>query len=405
MMRVAYVLAAFPTLSETFVLDQIVGLLDRGIDVQVFAQPPPPGAPRHAVSPKYRLEERRHSSSLLEALRGIRIGSLLTGLGRAHLRHARDALRGDKHIAFRTRLELALGLEREGPFDAVVCHFGNIARRIAPLWSSGVCTLPLFTFFHGQDMSRVLARKDGRTYYDELFAVGRWMLPISEYWARRLVELGCSTEKIVVHRMGVDTNGTQLRERQRAPGEPLRLLAVGRLVEKKGFDDALRALAILRRTEPGVHLDLAGDGPLRAELEALAKELRVSDAVTFHGAVVRARVVELLAAAHLFVAPSKTARDGNQEGIPVVLMEALAAGLPVVSTRHTGIPELVEDGVAGRLVDEGDAESLARAITELAARPESWPDLGRAGRRRVIERFELSVLNDQLVAILHGQIR
>ena len=107
---------------------------------------------------------------------------------------------------------------------------------------------------------------------------------------------------------------------------------------------------------------------------------------------------EALRRAHLALAPSVTGMDGDQEGIPVFLMEAMATGLPVVSTRHSGIPELVEDGVSGRLVAERDAEALADAMEQLIRQPERWPAMGVAGRKRVLESFEINALNDRLVA-------
>jgi colanic acid/amylovoran biosynthesis glycosyltransferase len=222
------------------------------------------------------------------------------------------------------------------------------------------------------------------------------MLPISDRWARRLEELGCPREKIAVHRLGVDTRAFAFHERHARPNEGVRLLSVCRLAEKKGVEYALRAIALLRSRSPELRYDIVGDGPLRGDLEKLVIELDLSDRVVFHGACRREEVAALVGAAHVFVAPSVTARDGDQEGIPVAIMEAMASGLPVVSTRHGGIPELVHDGATGALVGERDVAGLARALHRLLDDRPSWARLGREGRRVVETEYDLERQNDRL---------
>jgi colanic acid/amylovoran biosynthesis glycosyltransferase len=131
----------------------------------------------------------------------------------------------------------------------------------------------------------------------------------------------------------------------------------------------------------------------------MVETLRVGDRVQFLGSKTREEVAELLAAAHLLLAPSVTAADGDQEGIPNTLKEAMAAGLPVVSTLHSGIPELVEDGRSGFLVPERDSEALADRVGWLVDRPDSWPDMGRAGRSRVEAEYDIAKLSIRLVEL------
>src|SRR5437868_13294812 len=149
--------------------------------------------------------------------------------------------------------------------------------------------------------------------------------------------------------------------RERSASDAPRLLTVARLVEKKGVDDALRAVAAVRFRHPGLRYDVVGDGPLRGGLEALAGELGLGDAVIFHGARYADAVREMMDAANVFVLASRTAGDGDEEGTPNVLLEAQACGLPILSTTHSGIPEVV-DPQAGVLVAEGDPAALARAL-------------------------------------------
>ncbi|MEL6856269.1 MAG: glycosyltransferase, partial [Cyanobacteria bacterium J06607_13] len=145
--------------------------------------------------------------------------------------------------------------------------------------------------------------------------------------------------------------------------------------------------------------DIMGDGPLRSELSALIESLGLSGRVRLLGWCDEAEIIRVLERAHLFVAPSVTAASGNQDAPINVLKEAMALGLPVVSTYHGGIPELVQDGVSGRLVPERDADAIAQALLELIARPDRWPQMGQAGRDYVKAHYDLHTLNEQLALL------
>jgi colanic acid/amylovoran biosynthesis glycosyltransferase len=134
-------------------------------------------------------------------------------------------------------------------------------------------------------------------------------------------------------------------------------------------------------------------------------ELGVQQSVRLVGAKANAEVIDLLASHHLFVAPSVTAASGDREGIPNVLKEAMATGMPVVSTRHSGIPELVEDGVSGYLVSERDVGALASRLRDLVEHPERWPAMGRAGRTRVENGFASQRLNERLFQLYERAAR
>jgi len=176
------------------------------------------------------------------------------------------------------------------------------------------------------------------------------------------------------------------------------LISTGRLIEKKGHTYTLQALALLKRSRPELAftLDIVGEGPDEAALKAETARLGLEAVVRFHGGLPHQRTLELLRNAAIFVLPSVTAADGDMEGIPVSIMEAMALGLPVVSTFHSGIPELVEDGVSGRLVPERDPEALAAAIASVVATPGQWVAFARAGRRKIEQAFNRRVLNAQL---------
>ncbi len=181
-------------------------------------------------------------------------------------------------------------------------------------------------------------------------------------------------------------------------------MTVGRLVEKKGIEYVLRAVRILVDRRREVEYHILGDGPGRDRLVALVAELGLADRVTLHGRQDQAKVREVIEESHALVAASVTAADGDEEGIPNVLKEAMALGLPVVATRHAGIPELIEDDVSGFLVPERDEAVLADALERLARDPGRWAAMGRAGRAKIEMEYDIHRLNDRLAGLLQGLI-
>jgi colanic acid/amylovoran biosynthesis glycosyltransferase len=279
-------------------------------------------------------------------------------------------------------------LRGEAPFDVVHCHYGVVGRRYgvaARLWRA-----PLVVSFYGYDASRY-PREHGDAVYAPLFARVRAVTSLSAHMDARLRALGCAPALLRRVPLPVDpiSDEPTAPAAPRAPSET-RLLTVARLVEKKGIGYALHALASLGDALVGVRYDVIGDGPLRGELEALADTLGLTAHVRFRGAATSDAVVAALREADLFVLPSVTAEDGDEEGTPTVLLEAAYAERPVLATRHAGNPEIVADGESGVLVPERDADALAAALRALLAGRDRWRAMGEAGRRLVIERGHLT---------------
>ncbi len=401
-MKVAFVVGQFPTLSETFVLNQVTGLLDRGVDVDIYASKQPVQTTMHADVERYRLIERTTYSvpepeqTRVRRARVLRL--LLNALIRARgsaarightLRHGRS----DANAVLRFA-QLSEGGTRH--YDVIHCHFGPHGQWGMAMRNMGLLSGKLVTTFHGYDLSRYLRETHPRVY-DRLFKEGDLFLPISRFWQDKLIEMGCSPEKIQVHHMGVDCGSFAFSPRELPADGKLRLLSVGRFVEKKGFEPAIRAVAAFARHHPGTHYTIIGDGPLRPQIADLIEELGVSRQVTLAGSKRREEVIQAMNEAHVLLAPSVTSADGNQEGIPVVLMEAMATGLPVLSTRHTGIPELVEDGVTGWLTAERDVQGLTDRLLHLVQQPADYTRIATAGREKTEREFDITQLNDQLV--------
>jgi colanic acid/amylovoran biosynthesis glycosyltransferase len=179
----------------------------------------------------------------------------------------------------------------------------------------------------------------------------------------------------------------------------IRLLSVGRLVEKKGFEYAIMAAARVIQQFPHIQYEIAGDGPLKSSLKRIIAELGIAKNVRLVGWRDREEILHLLRTAHIFIAPSVTTEDGDQEGIPMVLHEAMASRLPVVSTRHTGIPELVYDGETGFLVPERDPEAIADKVSYLLKNPDRRHKMGERGRAQIEQYHDFDRQTDRLIEI------
>lgn len=408
-MRIAVMVGVFPTVSETFILNQITGLIDRGHDVQIFAGKVGRPAAVHDEILSYRLMDRVRYSPELPEHHPRRLIAALPLLANAVLRRPGDGARLVAGARFRSTaapLELLAaaaafrGLE---PFDVLLCHFGPMGVRAARLREAGVVSGRVVTVFHGSDVSSYV-RRAGSLAYAHLFRTGDLFLPVSDNWRRRLIALGCPGQRIAVHRMGVDCRRFSFTPRGRGEGEPLRLVTVARLLERKGVEHALRAVAALVEAGIEVEYSIVGDGPLRGVLGQLIRELGLSDRVKILGSIAHAGVASVLARSHIMVAPSVTAWNGDMEGIPVALMEAMATGLPVVSTTHAGIPEIIDDGETGYLVAEGDVEALVARLDHIARHPGEARRVGSAARKAIVHRHEINALNDRLVRRLDALV-
>lgn len=286
----------------------------------------------------------------------------------------------------------------ESRCDLVHGQFGTDTRYF--LHAIQKADLPYVVHFHGYDASSFPDKFGGlgKLYLKPVWQHAGRVLTVSEFMAKRLTSLGCPERKLAIVHMAIDCDVIEFRGRHLADG-PITILQIGRFVQKKGhqfFLDAITRLTQRSPQLPSFKVIMGGDGPLRNEMKASAESLGLSGVVEFPGWLDHNQVQRLLTQAHLFVQPSVTAASGDTEGIPTTLMEAMAAGLPIISTRHTGIPELVEEGASGLLVDEHDVQGLADALEQLITNPQHWPAMGSAGRAKVQAEFSLQYQRQRL---------
>jgi colanic acid/amylovoran biosynthesis glycosyltransferase len=268
-------------------------------------------------------------------------------------------------------------------------YFGHIAVHLLPLIRSW--PQPVIVSFHGADVLVDMQKPAFRRATEEMLAAVKKVLVRSESLRRVLVELGCDPGQIELHRTGIPLEQFPFLPRGFPENGEWRLLQAGRLIEKKGLPTALRAFAGFLARFPQANLTIAGEGPLLLELQALARQLQIDRQVSFTGLVSQEKLRDLFYASHIFLHPSETGRDGNQEGVPNSMLEAMASGLPVFATTHGGIPEAIESGRNGLLVPERDHEALGRALLEVAQAPEALSRLARAGAETVVQEFDQRV--------------
>src|SRR4029453_41537 len=242
--------------------------------------------------------------------------------------------------------------------DARLLHiyFGQIAVHLLPLiraWEK-----PSIVSFHGADVLVDMNKPAYRDATRRMLNAVNLVLVRSESLRRAVIRLGCETEKIEIQRTGIPLDEFPFRERNFVAGAETewQFVQAGRLIEKKGLPVTLRAFAAFLRQYPNAKLTIAGEGPLLGELQNLARDLNIDGRISFRGFISQDQLRQTYFASHFFLHPSQTGRDGNQEGIPNSMLEAMASGLPVFATAHGGIPEAIENGVSGVLVPERDHE-------------------------------------------------
>jgi glycosyltransferase involved in cell wall biosynthesis len=281
-------------------------------------------------------------------------------------------------------------LNRRGA-EALHVFFGNVAVHLLPLLES--IDLPVIVSFHGADVTGAIATQEYKEARERVFARAAIVACRSEALADAVEKMGCPRAKLRIVRTVLPE--IAFRERALPHDGTFRLVQACRLIPKKGLATTLRAFAKLASKYPLMTLVLAGSGPLEAELRALAAELGVAGRVQFTGFLDQSTLRELMASSQVFLHPSETA-GGDVEGIPNGLLEAMASGLPVVATRHGGIPEAVENGVNGLLCEERDAEGVAAAVDRLVSNPEFYAQISANGAEAARAKFSREVVGESL---------
>lgn len=406
-MRIAFFIRAFPVISETFILNQITGLIDRGHHVDIFPRFSRTLENAHPQIERYRLMDHTYplntpgKNRLGRARKALSLLTTWFVTSRpeawATIFHILSNRRAVPAVPFVGLLEIALRQLQNGPYDVIHCQFGTLGRQFIGLKDIGLLPGKFVTSIRGHDITQQRHTLPG--LYDKLFDKCDLFLPVSLDLKERLVTLGCNPSKIEVHHSGIDCSLFRYRTPSIEDNQPVKIISIGRLVEKKGISYGIDAVATLIKRGRKIHYDIIGDGPLCEILATKIRQLGVEEHIKLRGWQDHDAIKTYLAAAHLLMAPSVTASDGDMEGIPNVVKEAMTMGLPVISTFHGGIPELVEDGVSGYLTPERDVAALIDRLSYLMDHSELWEKMGAAGRKKVEQEFNSATINSRLVAL------
>lgn len=396
-MKIAFIVAEFPTLSETFILNQITGLIDLGHDVEIFAQKGNFNGKIHPDVLNYNLRNRVHYFNVPPH----RIKRMIKAIFLIIANFYRSPIKILKSLNIFRYGKQALSLNLlyatisflNKDFDIIYCHFGSIGNMGTCLKQMGFGDR-LVTMFYGADIRFGIIK--GGSYYRKLFEVGDCFLAISEYNYKNLVRFGADPKKIILHPVGIDIEKFDNRSYNVARKQKkVIILTVARIVVEKGLSYGIEAIKLLLEKKPRLDIEyrIIGDGPLKKKLEKMVKDFKLNDVVIFLGSAEQKDIIKEMKKSKIFLLPSIA------EALPVVLMEAQAMKLPVIATKVGGIPEVVVDGKSGFLVPERDIKAMAEKIEYLVKNKKIWRKMGKYGRRFVKKHYNIDKLNKNLINI------
>jgi colanic acid/amylovoran biosynthesis glycosyltransferase len=247
--------------------------------------------------------------------------------------------------------------------------------------------VPMVCSFYGDDAFAYPYVGNNLKGYQKLFRDADMILVLGAYMKQQLIKLGCPENKITIHHLGIDVGKIRFEKRSIATGKKIRFLIASSFLPKKGIDLALKALASLKDSYD-FSLDIIGDGPMKDELLSIIEANEMNDRVTLHGYKPYDYFINLTYSCDIFIQASKTTSSNNKEGTPMAIVDAMATGLAVVSTKHSDIPEIVIDGENGLLAEENDLESLKGCLRNIMANPDKVEQFSLKGRAWVEKEFD-----------------
>lgn len=394
-MKILFFVAKFPCTSETFVLNQVTSMIDKGHDIRVYSWGKADPHCTHKDIEKYDLLSKtiymnmevppshikrifKIAPSIMELVARYGLSVFRLSLSKyGHTKHSKNLLQ--YYIAQRF-------LHLDWHPDVIISHFGDNGILITALRNAGIIpeSTKCFTYFHAHEICRMNVEQVAK-FYGPMFNDNDILLPINHLWEKRLIAAGANPSKVKVLRMGVDLDRFRFIENNTI-GDTINILSVGRLCGQKGFEYAIKGVAEYAKTaKKKISYRIIGQGELEKELKALVSELDATNYIHFRGVQPQQVVAEELERANVFLLPSVTDEKGYMEGIPVALMEAMARGLVCISTYHSGIPELIENEVTGFLCEEKDPDGIASALKKIESLSSDKFNTIRFQARKIVE--------------------
>jgi len=386
---VAVYTRTFLTASMTFVYRQLCGVADLFDPIVLTTKQDQedrfPFTPIYVMSDDRKIENSRNFASRVYRWTKKQITGNYATLSRSQILSWTDVMR-------RKNVKL------------IHAHFGPDGLHMLPIAEE--LGIPLLVTFHGYDASSIIHNRVYLRHLRRLFDYAH-IICVSQHMANNLYLYGAVPSKTDIHYIGAPVEEFDVVERESIKHKveqqkTLTFLQISNFVEKKGHEYTIQAFHRFLPSYPNSQLVFAGDGPTRLQIEKLCNNLGLNDQVSFLGKVAKPKVIDLMRQADVFLHHSVTARNGDQEGIPTVLMEAMATGLPIISTYHSGIPELIENGVDGFLILERDVDEYTRRMIDIL---ESGEEMGKRSRKKIEEQFNIKIQNKILAKIYKDVIR
>lgn len=361
--KIRFLTHHFPHLAQTFIQNQIITLLKRGHQIEIQALKRNKHEKIQSDFSKYNLLRKTRYSKHVQNLHGI---------------------------------------------DVVYIQFGDLGAKLLSQIKNQKFKGSVVVCFRGNDISGILNKNPHM--YDDLFKQADLFLPVCDFFKARLINLGCPAEKIITHHSAIETKKFTFKERTVSPDQRLNLISVARIAPKKGLEYTIQAVAFLKQTYPHIRCTIIGEAqPNHLEykmyLKALVKELDVEQNVIFYGWAKTEDIIKELNRSDIFVLPSVTAQDGDQEGIPNALKEAMAVGIPVIATDHAGNSELIDHMQSGILVEEKNVEAITNAIEWIIENQTLVKQMTKNARKKIEDEFDIESVVTKLEHIFDTLIK
>ncbi|MDQ6625933.1 MAG: glycosyltransferase family 4 protein [Verrucomicrobiota bacterium] len=391
-LRIAYVFERFPSFGQTFLYREVAELVRQGAEVTIFSIRKPTGEPSQdwdenlVKTVHYLPDEAELVREISRAMRGRELPP-------AAVRAITEWDRQSDFLRLYQAAYIGLRLPKAG-ITRVHAHFAGMAARTA-YWLKQFFGIAYSVTAHAND---IFAPRNFVVSLGKIFDAATAIVTVSDFSAAQLRER-FPANRAKLHRVynGIDVAAFAPSE---LSSEPPLIVSVGRLIEKKGFAELIRACAILKQRGRDFRCEVIGEGPLQQELAAQITDAGLDERVQLVGPLSQLEIADRLRVANVFVLACTTDADGGMDNLPTVIMEAMAACLPVVSTPIAGVPEMVEPGLTGELVPPRDATALAGGIAQLLADRQTAGQFGRAGRARAAERFSIEANVRALATLL-----
>ncbi len=354
-MKILFIIDKFPWYTKAIILNQAIDLIDRGHDVYIYA---------HRKRRSEEFDQEIYNYNFLDRMY---YGSLPPDLD---------------------------------TYDIIVFQYGFLGKTFARLKQILGFKAKLVTFFRGAEVTGY--QHTASHEYDVLFEEGDLFLPICEYFKYRLMLLKCDFKKIAVQFSPIQCLRFKYKDRVVGSKKKIHIVSVARLSEEKGLEYCIKAIARLVKKYPNIRYTIVGDGVERKSLYKEIKRHKLQEVVKLFGWATQENIAKILNTAHIFLLASIVPQKGSLEAIPNAIKEAMLMGLPVVSTYHGGIAELVKNGVNGFLVPERDIEAIENRLEYLINNPQIWPNMGKQGSEEVKKLFDYRKLGEKLENIFYN---